>query len=523
MILSRANQALLIPHEQAVAMWAEAPTVARNGTVYSILPHDPITHIALRALEIDAPAPILYHYDWPSADGEKPFAIQKMTAALITGNRRSYVLNDMGTGKTRTSLWAWHYLFTQGVVGKLLIVAPLSTLSFVWMREIMLTLPQVKAVVLWGTNPAARLKLLATDANIYIINHAGVATIAKQLHDRTDIDCLVLDELAVYRNKSKRATQMQTFAQRFVWAWGMTGRPMPNAPTDVWGQCKILTPNTIPKVFTHAKTTLMMQVNSYRWVPRDGAIERAFSWMQPNVRFSLDDVVELPDAIYRTIDVELSAQQLYAYRKLSNDFAVMVAEKRIVAANAAVALGKLLQVSAGYVYSISPEYVTLDSKERQDTLLELIDQAPHKVIVFGPWLHLIDNLSKLFTENKIDHAVVHGNVSKREEIFNAFQDTTQYRVLLAHPACIHHGITLTAATTIIWYTPITSLEIYEQANARIRRVGQTHKQLFLHLQSTAVERKVYAMLRNKQRMQDEFLAMVQNATRLDGDNHHDRN
>jgi SNF2 family DNA or RNA helicase len=108
----------------------------------------------------------------------------------------------------------------------------------------------------------------------------------------------------------------------------------------------------------------------------------------------------------------------------------------------------------------------------------------------------------------IDHAVVHGDVGKRETIFNAFQNTTQYKVLLAHPQCVHHGLTLTAATTIIWYSPVASLDIYEQANARIRRVGQKHKQLFLHLQSSQIERKVYQMLRNKQRTQDAFLEMI---------------
>ena len=77
--------------------------------------------------------------------------------------------------------------------------------------------------------------------------------------------------------------------------------------------------------------------------------------------------------------------------------------------------------------------------------------------------------------------------------------------LLAHPQCVHHGLTLTAATTIIWYSPDHVLEVYEQANARIRRVGQKHKQQFLHLQSTAVERKIYSMLRNKQKLQDAFL------------------
>jgi SNF2 family DNA or RNA helicase len=511
-ILSLATKTLLVPRARVEALWPNAPTIQRNGMLYSILPHDPRTHIALRAAQIEAPPPILYHYDWRSSDGAQPFQVQKNTAALGTSHQRSYILNDMGTGKTRAALWAWRYLYNSGVAAKLLVVAPLSTLKFVWLRELMITMPELKAAVLHGTRKH-RLELLRTDCDVYIINHDGLKTIAMELAVRDDIDSMIIDELAVYRNhNSIRSRQMRVFAQRFVWVWGMTGRPMPNAPTDVWAQCKILTPHTVPKYFRYAKTTLMQQVSQFKWVPRAGAVETALTWMQPAVRYSLDDVVELPEAIDRTIDVEMSKEQSKAYRKLSNEFVVMIREQKVTAANAGVALGKLLQVGAGYVYTYNPDYVTLDSADRQALLLELIAEAPHKVIVFAPWRHLIVNLSALLTEKEIDHAVVHGDIPRRETIFNAFQNTLQYRVLLAHPACVHHGVTLTAATTIIWYSPVTSLEVYEQACARIRRVGQKNKQLFLHIQSTAVERKVYGLLRAKQRLQDEFLQLLKQST-----------
>jgi SNF2 family DNA or RNA helicase len=484
-------------------------TIDHDNQTFAILPHTPRTQVQLRALGVESPAPILFHYDWASSDGAVPFQVQKQTASLATSHSRAYILNDMGTGKTKSSLWSWRYLHNLGAAKKLLIIAPLSTLKFVWLRELLITMPDIKVAVLHGSR-ARRLKLLASDADAYIINHDGVKSIVSELYARTDIDTLILDELAVYRNNSQRSKRMRDFAKRFTWVWGMTGRPMPNAPTDVWNQCKILTPNTVPKFFRHAKTQLMLQVSQFKWVPKSDAIDQALGWMQPSVRFALDDVVELPEAIHRTIDVDMTEEQARVYRKMSNEFAVLVKDKVITAANAAVAMGKLLQVGAGYVYTTNPQHVVLDSEPRQQMLLEMIEEAPHKVIVFAPWRHLIDGLSALFTNRKepIDHAVVHGDVNKRDQIFNAFQNTTQYRVLLAHPGCVHHGLTLTAATTIIWYSPTCSLDIYEQANARIRRVGQKEKQLFLHLQSSPIERKVYQMLRTKQRTQDAFLELI---------------
>src|SRR4029450_7281571 len=126
--------------------------------------------------------------------------------------------------------------------------------------------------------------------DIYIINHDGLRVLATELSARADIDFLVLDELAVYRNNSLRSKHMRTFAERFTYVLGMTGPPMPQAPTDVWAQAKILTPHTVPKNFRSAKSLLMYQVNQYLWVPKADAVETALKWMRPSVRFSLDDV-----------------------------------------------------------------------------------------------------------------------------------------------------------------------------------------------------------------------------------------
>ena len=137
------------------------------------------------------------------------------------------------------------------------------------------------------------------------------------------------------------------------------------------------------------------------------------------------------------------------------------------------------------------------------------------MLVFAPFKHALRGISAAFTSEGIEHATVSGDTSanERAQIFNAFQNTTKYKVLLAHPQCLAHGITLTAADTVIWFAPVTSLEIYEQACARIRRVGQKHKQLFLHLQSTPVERRIYALLQRKQKVQEKFLELFEEASR----------
>jgi SNF2 family DNA or RNA helicase len=179
LIISKATkQELLVPVDAKIkALWPQAKTLEHNGTTYAIIPHGPREQIQLRAAEIAIPAPILSHYDWA---GGEPFAIQKTTAALATSNTRAYVLNDMGTGKTRAAIWSWHFLHKAGVAGKLLVVAPLSTLKFVWQREVSSTLPGVKSVVLHGSKKK-RLELLDSNASVFIINHDGLKTIQDEL------------------------------------------------------------------------------------------------------------------------------------------------------------------------------------------------------------------------------------------------------------------------------------------------------------------------------------------------------
>jgi SNF2 family DNA or RNA helicase len=159
-----------------------------------------------------------------------------------------------------------------------------------------------------------------------------------------------------------------------------------------------------------------------------------------------------------------------------------------------------------------PVFKVDDPMPRHQTLVDLINENERKVIVYAPYRHTIDGLSKVLDAAGIEHCVVHGGVSGRSEIFNLFQHTDKYKVLLAHPECVAHGLTLTAADCVIWYQPITSLEIYEQANARITRVGQKHRQQILHLQSTPVEKRIYGLLRSKQKVQDTLLDMLSEAT-----------
>lgn len=477
-----------------------------------VLEHTPRTTIPLRAIGHHVPASIRTTYDWC---GGSPFDIQLRTCEMMTENLRSYVLNSMGTGKTRCALWSFDYLKKLGLVHKMLVVCPLSTMTFTWQHEIMKATPHLRSTVLHGTAERRFKRLADNDVDVYIINHDGVSIVAKEIMARDDIDVIALDELAVYRNNTKRTKVIGRVCANKAVVWGMTGSPMPNAVTDIYQQVKIITPQRVPKYFGILRDELQYKITQFKWVNKVGAIERAFDYFQPAVRYTLDDIMELPEAnVPPQLETELSAEQRRVYDSIRKYATTMVAAKEITAMNAGVVMSKLLQASAGWIYDSKRVAYPLGGEARLQALSDIIEGAAGKTIVFVNYLHALHGVHEHLSKRGYTPHLVFGEtpLRVRTDIFNAFQNSDDRSPLVVYPKCISHGLTLTAADTIVWFGPPLSAETYDQCNARIRRVGQTRKQLFVHLCSTAIERQVYNLLTKRLLQQDSFLSLLEEAS-----------
>lgn len=487
-----------------------AKLVNADGVKLVAVPHRPDETRVLRNLGFKVPAPMPIHYKWTG--GRTPFNAQVETASFLSMHHRAFCLNSFGTGKTYTALAAYDYLRGLKRVKKTLVVAPLSTLERAWADEVFRNFPHLEAVVLYGTKEK-RLKLLNQDADIYIINADGLGIIKDDLAKRDDIDLIIVDELAMYRNASterwKRLNEIcNKQTPRDV--WGLTGAPTPNAPTDAYAQIKLVTPtNTaVPRYFGRFRDMVMLQLSQFKWVPKADATETVKRMMQPSIRFSLDDCLDLPPQIFVDRDAPMTAEQVKAYNKMLESFKLEYAGGQVLAANEAVKVGKLIQIACGVAYGASGEDVFIPSQPRMDVLLELIEESEGKCIVFVPLTgalkHVHTEVSKHFTAE-----LVYGDTKKtdRDNIFAAFQKHTDPRVLVANPGTMSHGLTLTAATNVIWFAPTNSNETYEQANGRIRRPGQSRTTVITHISGTAAERKVYARLKAKGTMQGTLLEL----------------
>jgi SNF2 family DNA or RNA helicase len=254
---------------------------------------------------------------------------------------------------------------------------------------------------------------------------------------------------------------------------------------------------------------VMQKVSMYKWVPKAGSHAEAHKLMQPAVRFAISDCVDLPPCTVQSRDVELSPAQATAYKTMKKDLMIMAAKGPITAQNEAVLRLKLLQISCGAVYGGDREIHHVDAAPRLKALREIMEQCNEKIIVFAPFtsvVHMLHRELKKFYSVE----VINGEVpaKRRNEVFSSFMETDRPRVLVADPGTMSHGLTLTAASTIVWYAPTDRTETYLQANKRIDRPGQTKATTIVQLAATPVEREIYRRLEANETMQGLVLALA---------------
>jgi len=511
MLISKTTQKLVLNLRDPERVLTVIPTAKQftyKGVPLVAVPHRLDETRVLRNLGIAAPGPIRVHYEW--SGNFDPFIAQAETAEFLTMNPHAFCLNDMGTGKTLAALWAYDYLRQTGKVRKMLVVSPLSTLERTWGDEIFRHFPHLTFAVLYGTKER-RLKLLQEDVDVYLVNHDGIKVIEAELRARDDIDVVVVDEVASFRNASTgRWKSLHKILANRPWIWGLTGTPTPNAPTDAWAQVRLIAPERVPKYFGKFRDSTMKQLNQYKWVPRPNATEIVAEAMQPAIRFRREDCVDLPPCVVVDRHAHLTAEQEAAYNEMKGKLATEIGEGQVLAVNEAVKLSKLVQIACGVVYALDGSECLVPAKPRIEVVKEVIEQAGSKVIVFVPYKAVLAWVAQQLAAAGVSVATISGETPKaqRDEVFGAFQKEREPQVLVAQPAAMSHGLTLTAANTVVWYAPVTSHETYQQANARVTRPGQKLSQLVVNISGTEVERRIYSRLRDKTAMQGLLLDTV---------------
>jgi SNF2 family DNA or RNA helicase len=447
----------------------------------------------LRNLGVRAPSPIDTQYNWTGA--YTPFDHQKKTSSFFTMNKRGFCFNEQGTGKTASAIWSADFLMNKGKISRVLVICPLSIMDSAWRADLATFAPHRTVDVAYGSLKK-RAKIINQGAEFVIINYDGVDIVLDEVRNG-GFDLVIVDEATHYKNpQTKRWKTLRKIVDDNTWLWMMTGTPAAQSPLDAYGLAKLINPDAVPRFFSSFRDMVMQQLSQFRWMPKENASDIVFNALQPAIRFTKEECLDLPEMTYVKRKVELTKQQTKYYEMLRKQLVMKVGDDEISAVNAAATMNKLLQISAGAVYTDDGGALEFDIKNRYKVLKEVIDESSQKVLVFVPFKHTIDVLVSKLRADKLTAEVIRGDVPAhaRTDIFKRFQNDPDPKILVIQPQSAAHGVTLTAANTVVWWGPTSSLETYAQANARVHRSGQKHPCTVVQLQGSGVEKRVYSLL-----------------------------
>ena len=447
----------------------------------------------------DVPSPITRRYNWPGR--YKPMAHQVETAAFLTMNKKAFVFSEPGTGKTLSALWAADYLMQRGDVRRCLILCPLSIMHSAWLNDLNNSIIHRSAIVAHHAQSSRRIEMIQQDYEFVICNYDGLNLIAQEIVNDGRFDLIIVDEANAYKTMTtKRWKTLKSIMQPNTHLWMMTGTPASQSPADAYGLAKLVNPDGVPKFFTAWRDQVMNKITMFKWAAKSNAAEMVHQALQPAIRFTKEQCLDLPPVLTMTREVPLTPQQKKYYDLLKERMLVQAAGETITAVNAAAGVSKLLQISCGAAYTDDKEVVEFDASPRLGVLEEILEETSRKVLIFAMFRSTIDSIHNHLLKQGLAAEVIHGGVTatKRADIIHRFQTTPTPRVLVMQPQATAHGITLTAADTVVFYGPLMSVEQYVQCIARADRKGQdSDKVTVIHIQGSPIEKKMFRALESK--------------------------
>ena len=440
-----------------------------------------------------------------------PHSYQQRATDLVVSKKSVGLFLDMGLGKTVITLTAINELiYDRFEVSRVLVIAPKRVAEDTWTREHKKWdhLRELRISKVLGT-AAQRLRALEQDADVYVIGRDNVVWLVDHYSKKKHwpFDMIVIDELSSFKNpQAKRFRALRKIlgvTQRVV---GLTGTPSPNGLMDLWAQVYLLdrgerlgrTIGAYREKYFRAGARNGYVV--YKWEPLKGAKEQIEEKISDIcVSMSAADYLTLPERIDNVIPVKLTDAEMDLYKRMEQDQLLQIEDSDVVALNAAAVMTKLLQIANGSVYSMDGTVVNIHDA-KLEALQEIIDTTDSPVLVFYSFKHDLD---------KILEAVSGARVLNGPEDIRDWNDG-KVRVLLAHPASVGYGLNLQeGGHTIVWYGLTWSLELYQQANARLYRQGQEKPVIIHHLIAEGtVDEQAMAALQAKDTSQAALLAAL---------------
>jgi SNF2 family DNA or RNA helicase len=350
---------------------------------------------------------------------------------------------------------------------------------------------------------------LGCTADIYLINPEGLLWLLNR-PNIPQFDCLIIDESTKFKDTTtKRFRLLKKILPTIARRWILTGTPVPNGISDLFGQIYILdSGRALGRYITHFRLEYFVRsgYNLYEWKPRGGSFEEIVGKISPLIlQLSADDYLAMPDLQHISITCDLPREAMERYRSVEDDFLSIADAGNIVASNAAVAGIKCRQIANGAVYDADKNVIPIHETKLDalESLLEELSGAP--ALVLYEFQHDVDRIINRIGKHPVFSSGLSGN--KLDDIITKFNGGGT-SVLLGHPASMAHGLNLQACCHhVIWFGIPWNLEHYDQAIARVYRQGQQSKTVFVYhiVARGTLDEKVLRVLRGKDRTQQTLL------------------
>lgn len=442
----------------------------------------------------------------------RPHNYQRFAIKHVEDHPEAGLFLDMGMGKTVSSLTAADEMLNNSFeVSTVLVIAPKRVAEDTWTTEAdkwdhlhHLLISRVLG------DQKERLAALRKKADIYVINRENVVWLVELYRRDWPFDMVIIDELSSFKsNQAKRfkaLRQVRPMIKRIV---GLTGTPAPNGLIDLWPQIYLLDRGErLGKTITGYRQRYFSPEKSnghvvYSWALKEGAEDAIHNKISDIcVSMSADDYLEMPNLIENDIRIQLEEEALKKYKELEREKLLEIDDNEITAMTAASVYNKLLQMANGGVYDDEGNTIKIHD-QKTEALKEIVDTANGQpVLVFYNYRHDFHRLMTAFCG-------MHPRTIQTQTDIQAW-NRGEIPLLLAQPASMGHGLNLQAGGHIIvWFGLTWSLELYQQANARLYRQGQQHGVVIHRLiAGGTVDEEVIKRLAGKDQAQSSLLEAV---------------
>lgn len=477
------------------------------------------------------------------------FSLDKPTFVydLMIPSSHNYIVDHVWSHNTFCVLVSTEHQIKQKIIkpGKTLIAGKLMTLETGWMQDAK-KFTDLKINLLWakpGKNKKQKiLEKLEEDADVYLINHDGVRVFEKELIAK-NFDKVVLDESTILKSYTglKSRKQGGTFGKALArvahsanWKVIMSGTPAPNGPQDVWGQINFLDPEGVllerdhndflsaymkKKVFGRVlknpdgtdSDEPFDPMTPFKWVPKPQAVKKVKSILEPLAyRVKIEEhLTDLPEKTIVVRSLDMNRTQRTAYLQMKKDLETSINDELITVQNRLVSALKLRQITGGFAIDNTgnPQPLAVNPKlEMLETLMNEEIDRDLKVVVFAEYRFEIEMIAEKFADQGVVTVYGGNSSAKNLENVNQFINDSEVRLIVLHPRSAAHGITLTCAYYLVFYSISHSAEDNYQCIARVYRASQKHPTFIYYLLiKNSIDVSIYDVLAEKIRNQAEMI------------------